>query len=78
MILADTSVWIDHLRRGSADLARLLDGVAHLDAAAVVFAVHHRPALGTRGYHRVNLRHGVSTVTSGQRFTLGVIFHDAR
>jgi hypothetical protein len=45
---------------------------------AVVFAVHHRPALGARRYHRVNLRHGVSTVRSGQRFTLGVIFHDAR
>jgi hypothetical protein len=45
---------------------------------AVVFAVHHRPALGTRGYHRVNLRHGVSTVRTGQRLTLGVIFHDAR
>ena len=45
---------------------------------AVVFAVHHRPAMGTRGYHRVNQRHGVSTVRGGQRFTLGVIFHDAR
>lgn len=44
---------------------------------AVVFAVHHRPAQGTRGYHRTTLRHGVSTVHSGQRHTLGVIFHDA-
>jgi hypothetical protein len=45
---------------------------------AVVFAVHHRPVSGTRGVYRVNLRHGVSRVRSGQRQTLGVIFHDAR
>jgi hypothetical protein len=44
---------------------------------AVIFAVHHRPAMGTRGYHRVNLRHGVSTVRQGARYTLGIIFHDA-
>jgi hypothetical protein len=44
---------------------------------AVVFAVHHRPVRGTRGVYRVNLRHGVSQVRSGRRFTLGVIFHDA-
>jgi len=44
---------------------------------AVVFAVHHRPAQGARGTHRVNLRHGVSRVRSGRRHTLGVIFHDA-
>ncbi|MGQ0698848.1 MAG: 2OG-Fe(II) oxygenase [Panacagrimonas sp.] len=45
---------------------------------AVVFAVHHRPVQGTRGTYRVNLRHGVSTVRSGHRHTLGVIFHDAK
>lgn len=45
---------------------------------AVIFAVHHRPVEGTRGYYRVNLRHGVSEVRSGQRHTLGIIFHDAR
>lgn len=43
----------------------------------VVFAVHHRPVKGTRGTYRVNLRHGVSRVKSGRRYTLGVIFHDA-
>lgn len=45
---------------------------------AAIVAVHHRPARGKRGDHRVNLRHGVSTVTRGERYTLGLIFHDAR
>lgn len=44
---------------------------------AVIFAVHHRPVQGTRGVYRVNLRHGVSTLKRGQRYTAGVIFHDA-
>jgi hypothetical protein len=44
---------------------------------AVVFAVRHRPAQGKRGPYRVTLRHGVSRVLTGQRYTLGVIFHDA-
>jgi hypothetical protein len=44
----------------------------------VVFPVHHRPVQGARGSYRVNLRHGVSRVRSGQRHTLGIIFHDAR
>ncbi|MFJ3261777.1 2OG-Fe(II) oxygenase [Pseudomonas sp. NPDC086581] len=44
---------------------------------AVVFALAQRPVLGVRGYHRVNLRHGVSRLHTGERFTLGVIFHDA-
>jgi hypothetical protein len=46
------------------------------DAAA--FAVHHRPIQGTRGVYRVSMRHGVSTVRSGRRHTLGIIFHDAK
>src|ERR1700709_594063 len=45
---------------------------------AVAFAVHHRPVHGTRGLHRVNLRHGVSRLRSGHRHTVGVIFHDAK
>ncbi len=44
---------------------------------AVIFTVHHRPVRGTRGFYRVNQRHGVSRVRSGERYTLGVIFHDA-
>ena len=45
---------------------------------AVIFSVHHRPVQGARGYYRANLRHGVSTVRSGQRYSLGIIFHDAK
>lgn len=44
----------------------------------VIFPVHHRPVRGTRGWYRVTLRHGVSRVRSGQRHTLGIIFHDAQ
>ena len=45
---------------------------------AVIFAVRHRPVQGTRTAYRVNLRHGVSRIRSGQRLTLGIIFHDAK
>ena len=45
---------------------------------AVAFAVHHRPVQGSKGTYRVNLRHGVSRIRSGQRHTLGIIFHDAK
>jgi uncharacterized protein len=45
---------------------------------AVAFAVHHRPVNGTRGVSRVNLRHGVSRLRTGCRYTAGVTFHDAK
>jgi hypothetical protein len=45
---------------------------------AVIFAVDHRPVRGARGYYRAHLRHGISTVRSGSRYTLGIIFHDAK
>ena len=45
---------------------------------AVIFPVHHRPVRGTRGTYRVNMRHGVSRLRSGNRHTLGIIFHDAK
>ncbi|MCZ6658621.1 MAG: 2OG-Fe(II) oxygenase [Gammaproteobacteria bacterium] len=44
---------------------------------AVAFAVNDRPVAGTRGDYRVKMRHGVSTVTDGERYVLGLIFHDA-
>ena len=44
----------------------------------VIFTTRERPARGTRGTYRVALRHGVSRVTSGLRYTLGIIFHDAK
>lgn len=44
---------------------------------AVIFAVRNRPQQGTRGTYRVNLRHGVSRLRSGERYTAGIIFHDA-
>jgi hypothetical protein len=44
---------------------------------AVIFAVNYRPVTGTRGDYRVAMRHGVSRLRRGQRFTLGIIFHDA-
>lgn len=44
---------------------------------AVIFAVNQRPVAGSRGSYRVTLRHGVSRIRSGARYTLGIIFHDA-
>ena len=44
---------------------------------AAIFAVNYRPVSGARGDYRVAMRHGVSRVRRGRRFTLGIIFHDA-
>ena len=45
---------------------------------AIIFTTRHRPVRGTRGYYRVNMKHGVSRVHRGTRYTLGIIFHDAK
>lgn len=45
---------------------------------AVLFAVSERPVMGSRGFYRARMKHAVSTIRSGERFTLGIIFHDAQ
>jgi hypothetical protein len=44
----------------------------------VAFAVNERPKQGVRGVYRVKMRHGVSEIHSGERYSLGIIFHDAK
>ena len=44
----------------------------------LIFPTHHRPLAGSRGWYRANVRHGVSPLLSGQRYSLGIIFHDAQ
>lgn len=53
------------------------EAISLAQGEAVVFPCRERPARGKRGYYRVGVRHGVSTLSSGERFTLGLIFHDA-
>ncbi len=43
----------------------------------LLFTTNFRPVKGTKGYYRVNMKHGVSPLRSGTRHTLGIIFHDA-
>jgi len=45
---------------------------------AVILPVHHRPVRGTRGFYRTVMRHGVSRLRAGERYTAGIIFHDAK
>lgn len=43
----------------------------------LIFTTNFKPEKGTKGYYRVNMKHGVSEVRTGERYTLGIIFHDA-
>jgi hypothetical protein len=54
------------------------EAIATEQGEIVIFATRDRPVEGTRGYYRAAVRHGVSRVHTGSRYTLGVIFHDAR
>ena len=52
--------------------------IAPQQGDAMIFTTNFRPVLGQRGYYRAHVRHGVSEVTRGHRYVLGVIFHDAQ
>ncbi len=54
------------------------DTLALQQGEGVIFANRYRPVKGTRGFYRSNMRHGVTTLTSGVRYALGIIFHDAQ
>ena len=54
------------------------EAIATEQGEIVIFTTRHRPVEGTRGVYRCAMRHGVSRVASGSRYTLGVIFHDAK
>lgn len=43
----------------------------------LIFTTNFRPVKGAKGYYRANMKHGVSEICSGERYTLGIIFHDA-
>ena len=52
--------------------------IATQQGEIVIFTTRYRPARGTKGFYRVSIRHGVSRINSGIRYTLGVIFHNAK
>jgi hypothetical protein len=54
------------------------DAIATEQGEIVIFTTRHRPVMGARGHYRATVRHGVSRLTRGERYTLGVIFHDAK
>jgi hypothetical protein len=52
--------------------------VVHLDQGdALIFTTNFRPVKGAKGYYRARMKHGVSEIKSGIRYTMGIIFHDA-
>ena len=76
-LVPDLPVWLPALFNASFRAAGVVLVARLRQGDAAVIAVHHRPVRGTRGTYRVTMRHGVSRVRSGERHTLGIIFHDA-
>ncbi|MBI3636911.1 MAG: 2OG-Fe(II) oxygenase [Candidatus Rokubacteria bacterium] len=54
------------------------EAIATEQGEVVIFTTRYRPVAGARGPYRATMRHGVSRITAGRRYTLGVIFHNAR
>ena len=54
------------------------EAIALEQGQAIIFANRYRPVAGKRGTFRTAMRHGVSRLHSGERYTLGLIFHDAQ
>ena len=54
------------------------EAIALEQGEIIIFTVRERPVRGARGFYRAAMRHGVSRLLSGTRYSLGVIFHDAR
>ncbi|HET7343159.1 MAG TPA: 2OG-Fe(II) oxygenase [Methylomirabilota bacterium] len=54
------------------------ESVATAQGEIVIFTTRYRPVQGARGWYRAAMRHGVSRLLRGERYTLGVIFHDAK
>ena len=54
------------------------ESIATEQGEVLIFTTRYRPVQTTRGYYRATMRHGVSRLTRGERYTLGVIFHDAK
>ena len=52
--------------------------VAARQGEILVFTTRYKPVEGARGFYRAVVKHGVSPLASGTRYTLGIIFHDAK
>ena len=53
------------------------EAISLLQGEALLFPNQQRPVQGARGTYRTTMRHGVSRLHAGERYALGIIFHDA-
>jgi len=69
--------WISRRREQRPRAQSRGDVIVLEQGEALIFTTRHRPVRGARECYRATLRHGVSRVVSGRRYSLGVIFHNA-